>query len=83
MTNKLILILCLCLVGCANTKLQSIKGKGSTELESIKGMPVTKVRENGHEMWTYRGEGCTEIVFFNALGQVSDLKELGECKIQE
>ena len=77
------LILCLCLIGCTNTKLQEIKGKDGTEMMNIKGSPVTKVRENGREMWTYRGEDCTEIIFFDTHGQVCALKELGECKPKE
>ncbi len=80
MKYGVILMMVLCLVGCTNTKLQAIKGKNGDEMQALKGKPITRVRENGEEMWTYRQDTCTEIVFFNAKGRVEDLRELGECK---
>jgi hypothetical protein len=50
--------------------LQAIKGKSGDEMLALRGKPITKVRENGGEMWSYRQDTCTEIVFFNAKGRV-------------
>jgi len=83
MKYGIILMTALCLGACTNTKLQAIKGKSGDELQALRGNPITRVRENGGEMWTYRQEACTEIVFFNAKGRVEDLHELGECRIPE
>ena len=83
MKYGIILMMGLCLGGCANTKLQAIKDKSGDEMLALKGKPITKVREGGREMWSYRQDTCTEIVFFNAQGRVEDLHELGECPIPE
>ena len=83
MKNKLLLFLCICLVGCANTKLDAIKGKGQTEILDTKGSPVTKIQENGREMWTYRNNDCKEMIFFDETGKVCDLHELGTCVPEE
>ena len=83
MKYGIVLMMTLCLVGCSNTKLQAIKGKSGDEMLALRGKPITKVRENGGEMWSYRQDTCTEIVFFNAKGRVEDLHELGECPIPE
>ncbi|MBQ3695442.1 MAG: hypothetical protein II938_00510 [Alphaproteobacteria bacterium] len=83
MKNKLVLVLCVFLMSCTNTKLQAIKGKDASEMITTKGNPVTKIGENGREMWTYRYENCTEMVFFDVDGNVIDLHELGECPLPE
>ena len=83
MRNKWMLCLCICLAGCVNTKLEAIRGKGEEEIRQLKGEPITIVTENGHKMWTYRNEECTELVFFDSEEKVDGFHEFGMCKIQE
>ena len=59
------------------------RGMDPNEMASLKGNPVARVKENGHEMWTYRSEECTEIVFFDDRQKVSDLHEFGNCQPAE
>ena len=83
MKNKSIIILCLFLGACVNTKLQALKGKTEEDILQEKGKPIVKIHENGKMMWTYRQEKCTELVFFDNKQGVVDLQELGECPIPE
>ncbi len=83
MKNKLIIILCLCLGACVNTKLQAIKGKTEADILKEKGNPMTKIHEGNKSMWTYRDGSCTEIIFFDDNEGVADLHELGKCSIPE
>lgn len=78
-----IALMCFCLMGCASAKLRAVKGKGGAEVIVLKGRPSSKLHEDGREMWTYRYDKCTEIIFFDASGAVTDLRELGECPIPE
>ena len=79
MKNKWILILCIALIGCVNTKLDAIRGKETSEIRQLKGEPVTVVTENGRKMWTYRQGMCTELVFFDPEEKVDGFHEFGEC----
>ena len=83
MKNKFVVILCLCLVACANTKLEAIKGKSEEDILRERGNPIAKVRESDKKMWTYRYEQCTEMIFFDGEQGVVDLYETGECHLPE
>ncbi len=83
MKYSVLIAMMMILTGCVNTKLQALKDKNAEEIQLLKGDPVTKIHEHGGEMWTYRQNMCTELVFFDATGRVEDLYELGECSVSE
>lgn len=77
--KKAIILCCLCLMACTNSKLREFAGKTKDEMRTEKGAPSCVVRDNGHEMWTYRKGSCREMIFFGDEETVVDLHELGEC----
>ena len=83
MKNKGLICLCLCLAACANTKLEAIRGQDEAKIKADRGTPMTVVTQNGRQMWTYRQEECTELIFFDDKGQVDGLQELGTCLPKE
>ena len=83
MSKKYLLSLSLFLSACVNPNFQAIEGKQSPDVRAIKGDPVSVIKENGHEMWTYKKGSCTQIVFFDQSGAAADWNEMGDCKIDE
>lgn len=81
--SKYLICLCLFLTACANPAFRAIQGKSTESVRAIKGEPVTILKESGHEMWTYRQNDCTQIIFFDNQGKATDWHEMGVCKVEE
>ena len=77
--NKLTLLTFTLLIGCANPALRAIQNKSENDIRVQKGEPLAIIYENGHAMWTYRNANCTEFVFFDERGKVTDFYQQGEC----
>ena len=71
------------LSACTNPNFQRIEGKQGPDVRSIQGEPTSVIKENGHEMWTYKKSGCTQIVFFDNSGAAAAWHEIGNCKMDE
>lgn len=80
--KKCLICLCLFLTACINPTFRRIEGKSQEDVREIKGDPVTIFKEKDHEMWTYRQEGCTQIVFFDTEKRASDFHEFGACQAE-
>ncbi len=83
MSKIYLIVFCLFLTGCVSPAFRSIQGKNTDAVRAIKGNPVTILKENEHEMWTYRQNECTQIIFFNDQGKATDWHEMGICQIEE
>ena len=75
-----ILFFCLLLAGCVNTFFNSLQGKSTQDVQEQMGQPTTILTENNHQLWTYRSEGCIQMVFFGLAGQVEDHYSFGDCE---
>jgi len=73
------LISLIILLGCQSPQYDALVAKTPKEVRALKGRPTTIIREQDHEMWTYRRHNCTEIVFFDKEKRVADFYEKGSC----
>jgi len=83
MQQKYLICLCLLLSACVNPRFQAISGKTPEDVRAIMGDPATIAKEQGHEMWTYKQNDCTQIVFFNQRGVAASWHEMGVCQTEE
>ena len=73
-----IIMLFLCLAGCGVISA-NMRGMTRAQVKDQKGMPVSVMRENNAEMWTYRQDDCSEYVFFDTEGIVRYTERKGSC----
>jgi len=81
--SKYLICLCFFLTACVNPAFRAIQGKDTESVRLIKGEPVTILKEQNHEMWTYRQNECTQIIFFDNDGKATDWHEMGFCQPEE
>jgi len=68
------------LMSCQNIMWEALTGMSKPQVESRMGKPVSIMRENNHEIWTYRQNNCTKHVFFDASGIVKYVDVNGVCQ---
>ena len=77
--KKWIVLILLILTGCQNPQYAALVAKTPKEVKALKGTPTAIINENGHEMWTYKRQGCVEIIFFDDQKRVADFYKKGSC----
>ena len=83
MKKTSIICLALFLCACTHSELATLKGKTSDDIRLLKGEPVTILSQEGNQMWTYRTNECTQIIFFDKNQKASDWYEMGTCLPKE
>ncbi len=78
MKSFLFIFLALSLFGCARSGWEDMHTQTADFVRKKKGEPVTVISENGHKMWTYRENNCTQILFLNAADIVTDSDKICE-----
>lgn len=73
------IVSCLLMTGCQAVTWNSLYGLPKASVEARMGKPVSIMRENTREIWTYRQEKCTTHVFFDANGNVKYIDMNGVC----
>ena len=77
--KTIIISLALFLCACTHSELAGLTGQSPENIRHLKGKPVTILGQNGKEMWTYRNNDCTQILFFDESKKVVDWHEMGQC----
>lgn len=83
-------IFLLTLVGCATQssyspatsakKIVYLKGKSTSQIKKIMGKPALKRMEEPNQLWAYRTNECSVLVFFDANGKSQYAETRGICE---
>ncbi len=83
MKNFIVMISLVVLAGCQSPRYDALVAKTPKEVRALKGRPTTIIQEKNYEMWTYKKDDCTEVVFFDAEKHVADFYEKGSCAVDK
>ena len=83
MSKIIIIVMSLYIVACTNFHLTSLPARTEGGVRSVMGEPVSILRENNRQMWTYRKNDCTQMVFFDDTNTVVDWYDIGNCSEEE
>ena len=89
--KKVFLFICLLmLVGCATQnayspatsakKIVYLKGKTTSQIRKLMGKPALKRTEEPNQLWAYRTNECSVLVFFDAKGKSQYAETRGVCE---
>jgi len=79
MKKCFIILVFVLLAGCSSITMESLNDMPKQTVRNKFGEPVSIMRENNNEIWTYRQGQCIKYVFFDASEKVKYIDTKGNC----